>query len=263
MLKTSLRSSNSDAGKESLRSYMAEASPATGMLYLRTRARNVWRYLLEQGVQTLVSWIPGPVGLLLRSVLYRPLLASSSQSAYLESGVELFHMDSIRLGRSVYVDRFSRLHASLARIELGAGTRIMRGAYVCSYVSNARSGEGIVTGANCWIGVDSVLSAGQGGIFLGDNVLIASQAVLVCGNHDFENLDLSALDQTYYGRPIRVGNNAWIGAHVTVLGGVTIGDHAVVAAGAVVNADVEPYTVVGGVPARVLKRLQPPVRAET
>jgi acetyltransferase-like isoleucine patch superfamily enzyme len=139
----------------------------------------------------------------------------------------------------------------------------MRGAYLCSYVSNARPGEGIVTGANCWIGVDSVLSAGQGGIFLGDNVLIASQAVLVCGNHDFENLDLATLDQTYYGRPIHVGNNAWIGAHVAVLGGVTIGDHAVVAAGAVVNADVEPYTVVGGVPARVLTQLRPPGRAET
>ena len=263
VLKTSLRSTDSGAGKESLRKYMAEASPATAMLYLRTRARNAWRYVLEQGVQTLVSWIPGPVGLMLRSVLYKPLLASGSQSAYLESGVELFRMDSIRLGRSVYVDRFSRLHASIARIDLGAGTRIMRGAYLCSYVSNARPGEGIVTGANCWIGVDSVLGAGQGGIFLGDNVLVGPQAVLACGDHNYAETDLSTLDQEFYGRPIRVGDNAAIGTHATVFGGVVIGDHAVVAAGAVVNADVEPYTVVGGVPARVLKRLQPTGRAQT
>ncbi|UCG53855.1 MAG: acyltransferase [Candidatus Latescibacterota bacterium] len=167
-------------------------------------------------------------------------------------------MDNIRLGRSVYVDRLTRLHASVARIDLGAGTRIMRGAYLCSYVSNARLEEGIVTGANCWVGDHSVLSAGQGGLFLGDNVLIAAHAVLVCGGHDFEKLDRATLDQAYSGRPIRIGDDVWIGTNVTILGGVTIGDHAVVAAGAVVNTDVEPYTVVGGVPARVLKRLEPP-----
>lgn len=240
---------------------MAEASTATGMLYLRTRARNARRYLLEHGLQTLVSWIPGPLGLVMRSVLYRPLLAKGSGSAYMESGVELFHMDNVYLGESVYVDRHTRLHGSVARIELGAGTRVMRGAYLCSYVSNAKPGEGIVTGKNCWIGVQTVLAAGQGGVFLGDNVLIAANAVLACGNHDFEKLDLTTLDQEYYGRPIRVGNNVWIGAQTTILGGVTIGDHAVVAAGAVVNADVEPYTVVGGVPARVLKRIEPTRRA--
>jgi acetyltransferase-like isoleucine patch superfamily enzyme len=86
--------------------------------------------------------------------------------------------------------------------------------------------------------------------------------VLVCGNHDFEKLDAATLDQAYYGRPIRIGHNVWIGTHVTILGGVTVGDHAVVAAGAVVTGDVEPYTIVGGVPARVLKRLQRPGRTE-
>ncbi len=258
MMKTAKSNADSTAGKERLRDYMAEASAGTAMLYLRTRARNVWRYALEQGIQCLVSWIPGPLGLVARSVLYRPLLARGSRSAYVENSVELFHMDDIFLGESVYVDRYSRLHASAARIELGAGTRVMRGAYVSTYVSNARPGEGIVTGSNCWIGVDVVLSAGQGGVILGNNVLIAAQAVLVSGNHDFEKLDLSTLDQAYYGRPIRIGNDVWIGTHVVILGGVTVGDHAVIAAGAVVNADVEPYTVVGGVPARTLRRIERP-----
>jgi acetyltransferase-like isoleucine patch superfamily enzyme len=257
-MNTSRRDGDPAPREERLRDYMAEASPSTAMLYLRTRARSVWRYAIEQGTQWLIGWIPGPLGLILRSWLYRPLLRRGSQNAYIEHGVELFRMDSVRLGRSVYVDRFARVHASVAEIELGAGTRIMRGAYVCSYVSNARAGEGIVTGANCWIGDHSVLSAGQGGLYLGNNVLIAAHSVLVCGNHDFEKLDSATLDQAYYGRPIRIGDDVWIGTNVTILGGVTVGDHAVVAAGAVVNADVEPYTVVGGVPARVLKRLEPP-----
>jgi acetyltransferase-like isoleucine patch superfamily enzyme len=248
-----------DPGKrrESLRSYVASASPATAMLYVRSRARHLGRYLVEQGAQSFFSWVPGPVGMLARSAAYRPLLARGSGNAFLEPDVELFHMDAIRVGRSVYVDRYARLHASAAGIELGSGTRVMRGAYVSSYVSNARPGEGIVTGKNCWIGVDAVLSAGQGGIFIGDNVLIAAHTVIVCGNHDFSKVGLSTLDQPYYGRPIRIGSDVWIGTHAVILGGVTIGDHAVIAAGAVVNADVEPYAVAGGVPARVLKKLQP------
>lgn len=249
---------NSASEKESLRDYMSDASSDAAMLYLKTRSRSTGRYLLEHGLQTLVSWIPGPPGLVIRSGVYRPLFAKGSENAFVEPGVELFHMDNIRVGQSVYVDRHCRLHASPAAIELGAGTRVMRGAYLCSYVSNAKPGEGIVTGKNCWIGVDAVISAGQGGIFMGDNVLIAAQAVIVCGNHDFEKLDTDTLDQAYYGRPIHIGDNVWIGAHTVILGGVTIGEHAVIAAGAVVNSDVEPYTVVGGVPARVLKRIEPP-----
>lgn len=253
----SSRSPDTTPRKESLRDYMAEASAATAMLYIRTRARSLWRYIVEQGSQWLVGWIPGPLGLVVRAALYRPLFSRGSGSAYLENGVELFRMDKIRVGPSVYVDRLARIHASAAEIEIGKGTRVMRGAFVTSYMSNARPGEGVVTGANCWIGDHAVLSAGQGGVFLGDNVLIAAQSVLVCGNHDFEEPGAATLDQAYTGRPIRIGHNVWIGTHVTVLGGVTIGDHAVVAAGAVVNGDVEPYTVVAGVPARVLRRLEP------
>lgn len=57
--------------------------------------------------------------------------------------------------------------------------------------------------------------------------------------------------------PITIGNNVWIGSNAVILSGVTIGDWAVVAAGAVVSKDVEPYTVVGGIPARVIRKVDP------
>ena len=75
--------------------------------------------------------------------------------------------------------------------------------------------------------------------------------VLATINHDLD----PAKRQSMSYAPIHIGKNVWIGANATVLAGVTIGDGAVVAAGAVVTKDVEPNTIVGGVPAKVIKKI--------
>ena len=71
-------------------------------------------------------------------------------------------------------------------------------------------------------------------------------------NHD---LNPSMKRKNHYA-PIKIGSNVWIGSNATVLQGVTIGDWAVIAAGAVVAKNVEPYTVVGGVPAKFIKKIK-------
>ena len=82
----------------------------------------------------------------------------------------------------------------------------------------------------------------QGGIFIGDGVLIGHSVVLATLNHGLAPEDR----QNLYHAPIRIGKGVWIGAHATILAGVTIGDDAVIAAGAVVNKDVPAGAVVGG-----------------
>jgi acetyltransferase-like isoleucine patch superfamily enzyme len=240
---------------EALKDFMGETSVGSFGKYLETRAKTPARYLLEQGAQWLLSWLPGPLGMLARKVGYHPLMASGSASPICESRVEMMHMSNIHLGSNVYVDSLCRLHASRAAIDLGDCTRVMRGAYLCTYVSNARPGEGIRTGARCWVGVNSVLASGQGGLFLGDEVLIGPHAVLVTGDHDFSRLDQSATQRDYTGKPISIGDNVWIGAGAVVVGGVSVGSDAVIAAGAVVTEDVAARTVVGGVPAKIIKTL--------
>ena len=111
-------------------------------------------------------------------------------------------------------------------------------------------------GKNITIGKDVFINSGchfqdQGGITIGDGSLIGHNVVLATINHDLN----PANNRKNHYAPIHIGCHVWIGSNATVLPGVTIGDWAVVAAGAVVSKDVPPFTVVGGVPAKVLKKV--------
>lgn len=112
-------------------------------------------------------------------------------------------------------------------------------------------------GKNLTIGKDVFINSGchfqdQGGIEIGDGSLIGHNVVLATINHD---LAPSENRKNHY-ESIKIGAHVWIGSNATVLPGVTVGDWAVIAAGAVVTRDVPPMTVVGGVPAKVLKMVR-------
>ena len=112
-------------------------------------------------------------------------------------------------------------------------------------------------GKNISVGKNVFINSGcrfqdQGGIRIGDGVLIGHNVVLATLNHDIDPKKRS----TMHPGPIVIGDNVWIGANVTVVPGVTIGDGAVIAAGAVVTKDVPANVIVGGVPAKVIKNIE-------
>ncbi|HCT5592641.1 TPA: sugar O-acetyltransferase [Enterococcus faecalis] len=109
-------------------------------------------------------------------------------------------------------------------------------------------GKNITLGKNVFINSGTHFQD-KGGIVIGDGVFIGHNVVLATINHD---LFPKNKRKNHYA-PIVLKNNVWIGSNATITSGVTIGEWSVVAAGAVVTKDVPPYTVVGGVPARVLK----------
>ena len=111
-------------------------------------------------------------------------------------------------------------------------------------------------GKNIHIGKNVFINMGckfqdQGGIFIGEGALIGHNVVLATLNHAKSPKDRGSMIPA----PIHIGKNVWIGSNATVLPGVTIGDGAIVAAGAVVTTDVPENTIVGGVPAKVIRRL--------
>lgn len=105
-------------------------------------------------------------------------------------------------------------------------------------------------GKNVFINFDCVF-LDLGGILIEDNVLIAPKVSLLTEGHPTSIEDRHSLIP----KPIHIKKNVWIGANATILQGVTIGENAIVAAGSVVSKDVPDNTIVGGIPARIIKEI--------
>jgi acetyltransferase-like isoleucine patch superfamily enzyme len=108
-------------------------------------------------------------------------------------------------------------------------------------------------GKNTGIAAQCQLNA-AGGICIGNNVLIGPAAILWSQSHSWENAEILIRDQGWKRKPIVIGDDVWIGAGAIVLPGVELAEGTVVAAGAVVTKSTEPYTLVAGVPARLIGR---------
>ncbi len=116
----------------------------------------------------------------------------------------------------------------------------------------AEKGFGIIIGNNTAIGAQSFLG-GQGGIRIGNDVIMGPQVRIFSENHNSANASELIRKQGQSRKGVSIGNNCWIGAAVTILDGVSVGEGCVVAAGAVVTESIPDFSVAMGVPARVVK----------
>lgn len=124
----------------------------------------------------------------------------------------------------------------------GRKVNIERGA-----MFSARTSLGDYSG----IGVNARIN---GTCTIGNYVMMGADVTVITHNHVFDRTDIPMMDQGFEEeRPVVIGNDVWIGDKVTILPGVNIGDGSIIGAGAVVTHDVEPYSIVGGVPAKLIK----------
>jgi acetyltransferase-like isoleucine patch superfamily enzyme len=230
------------------------SNDSTLSLYLRRQASSPGRYILEQLLYALAGWIPSVVGIAIRAVLYRLILHAEGIVA-IEQGARLRFADQIRLGRGCYLDQSVYLHACPAGIDIGANTYVMHGSILHVYNFRDLPHAFIRIGRDSLIGEYNILR-GQGGITIGDRVYTAPGVQILAVNHVFCDPSRPIVEQGITAEGIAIEDDAWIGAGAIITDGVHIGRGAVVAAGAVVTADVPAHTVVGGVPARVLKTIE-------
>lgn len=136
----------------------------------------------------------------------------------------------------------------MAGVEIGKGVRLV------SSVKIHTSGP-VHIDDYAFIGHEGILVGGDAPIKIGAHVGIAPRVCIVTGSHKID-LETPSIAGEGYSAPISIGEGCWIGASVTILGGTEIGEKCVLAAGAVVTESIPEYSVVGGVPAKIIKTLE-------
>lgn len=223
------------------------------LLYIHRQANGLKKYIVEQLVLTLFGWIPTVVGIGARALVYRLILRMQGIAA-IENGVRIRFADGVQLGRNVYIDQGVYLHACPKGIQIGDNSFVMHGSILHVYNFRDLPHAFIRIGANSLIGELNVLR-GQGGITIGDRVYTAPMVQMLAVNHVFDDPTRPMVEQGITADGIVIEDDVWIGAGAIITDGVRVRKGAVVAAGAVVTQDVPAYTVVGGVPARVLRTI--------
>lgn len=114
------------------------------------------------------------------------------------------------------------------------------------------TGTHLKLGANSQLGENSRV---EHDTVIGDNVMMGLEVLILSTRHAHSSIDIPIINQGYATRaPVKIGDGVWIGARAIILPGVKIGSNSIVASGAVVSKDVPPNTIVGGVPAKIIKR---------
>jgi acetyltransferase-like isoleucine patch superfamily enzyme len=174
-------------------------------------------------------------------------------------GVVIEHAYHLASGSGLILEDAVFLSAlSSEGITLGRNVTIARHAVLTCTGVLARIGIGIRIGDRSAVGAYSFLG-GQGGITIGDDVIMGPNVRIFSENHRFQDFDTPIRAQGEDRAPVSISNDCWIGAGATIVAGVMIGTGSVVAAGAVVTKSVPPFSVVAGVPARVVSSRRPEV----
>jgi acetyltransferase-like isoleucine patch superfamily enzyme len=191
----------------------------------KDEARYALSLLVERGPLTLATIVWARVTIeLRRRVLTTRYNISIHPSVEVEKGIKFGYDGPVEIAEECSIGRYSVISPSGGFIHLGR---------------------------NSLLNV-SVTLLGNGGIDIGEDVLIGPNTTIVAANHQFEQTDRPIKSQDLSAEGITIHNNVWIGAACTVLDGVTINEGAVVAAGSVVTSSVPENAIVAGVPAEVV-----------
>ncbi len=172
---------------------------------------------------------------------------------FIEHGVELRNKRMISFGRGVYLGK-NVLIDGLSKEGIKIGNDVNIGAFTIVEATGVISnvGKGVVIGDHSSIGAFSIIGA-AGGVRIGSNVIMGKRVSFHSENHKFDRLDIPIRKQGVTRKGIVIEDDCWIGANVTLLDGAHIGMGCVVAAGSIVRDIFPSYSVIAGVPARIVK----------
>jgi len=188
-----------------------------------------------------------------RGLLYSFRLKKSGMFLFVGSNVKLRHASKISLGRTVTFEDNVEINAlSKKGIILGNNVTIKKNSIIeCTGVIR-QVGEGLIIGSNVGIAQNAFIQV-RGKVEIGSNVMFGPGVSVFSENHTFDDINKNLINQPVKRIGVTIEDNVWVGANVTILDGVRIGEGSVIAAGSVVTKSVEKFSVSGGIPAKLLK----------
>ena len=149
--------------------------------------------------------------------------------------------------QAYYFLRCRALVSHRAEVELTNRAELGKGTVISSFTKVKVAGS-LRTGRRAQIASNCFIEAGEGGLILGDDVLVGPGSSIITTNYQYSQVGVPVTEQGTVSRGVVIGDRVWIGANCTILDGVTIGDDAIVTPGSVVSADVPERAIVQGNP---------------
>jgi len=192
---------------------------------------------------------------ILRGLIFIKLFLNTSKGLlFAEKGSKIMFGHKIKCGKNLNLMEYSTINAlSYDGVEIGDNFTLGKYAMIeCTGVlrnvgNSIKIGNNVGINHYCFIGV-------RGDIEIGDNVIFGPRVNIFSENHNFNRIDIPIKEQGVTKDKTIIGNDVWIGANVSIMSGVKIGNSCIIAAGAVVSKDIEDYSIVGGVPAKLIKK---------
>ena len=172
-----------------------------------------------------LSRIPGKVGQNLRNIYFQKRFSCKFRNNRFETGFRFEYPKNIKIRSNSFYGLDCKIYASeTSSVEIGSNI-----SFNANVMINAR---------------------GIGRISIGNNVLIGPNVVIRSNNHNYDDINIPIIKQGMKDGNITIKDNVWISSNCVILPNCTIGEGAIVAAGAVVTTDIEPYSIVAGIPAK-------------
>lgn len=189
----------------------------------------------------------------IRGIPKRLTIKLSGGLLFCGRSVVIEHGYLIRSGPNLILEDFVQINAlSEKGVIFGRNVTIGKGAIISCTGVIANRGVGVEIGDHSAVGAQSFLG-GQGGIKIGNNVIMGPGVRIFSENHNYEDITIPIRLQGETRKGVVIENDCWVGSGVTILDGVTVGTGTIVAAGSIITKNVPSYSVVAGVPAKVLK----------
>lgn len=215
-------------------------------------------YVVDSGLSSydIIIILSGKMFDLIRGYRVKYFLGSSKGLLFIGRRCKIRYKSRIQLGRTINIGDNVEINAlSKEGIKIGNNVSILRNTIIeCTGVIR-NIGVGLEIGNNVGIAQNCFIQV-RGKVIIGNDVIFGPGVSVFSENHNFSDPDKPIREQGETRIGVTIEDGVWVGSGAKILDGVTVGHHSIIAAGSVVNKSIPPYSIAGGIPAKIIKSIK-------